>query len=651
MTSTNTETSTQSETTGIIPRVKPLSQLLANQIAAGEVVERPASVVKELVENAIDAGSSHVDIEIDQGGFSRIRVRDNGSGIHKDDLELALAPHATSKISDFNDLSNVVSLGFRGEALASISAVSRFTLTSCTQAHGDAWQISCEGRSQAPQHLPTSHPRGTSIDVKDLFFNVPARRKFLKTEKTEFQHIEQVVLKLALAHFQISFRLKHNNKLIYDLKTANTRAEEERRIAKLLGQQFKESAYFFEESSQGYYLQGWLAEPSFSRSQSDMQYFYVNSRLIKDKQLNQAVKLAYNDVLYSGRYPAFIIFLTIDPEAVDVNVHPAKHEVRFKDQKSVFGFIRGCVQHAIAQMKPHESLDVDENSEQQIHIEAHLYDTFDQIAEPKQSTTFYLDNNENQSIPKDAELDQQQLPPQSQPQPPIIQLVDEPRPAVTDTDTTMSQFKPSPKHYPSEIPAPQIPDQPLGQALAQLKGIYILAENKTGLILVDMHAAHERILYEQLKNRQQGQTIVAQTLLMPIAIQLSVDEMNAWEDNYEVFEGYGFEIDIIGDQQIFVRCVPAFIGQVNIQAFIQDVLADIVEFDQTNRLEEQFHEILATKACHSAIRANRKLSLDEMNQLLRQIESTEKSGQCNHGRPTWTHFNMKTLDQFFLRGQ
>ncbi|MEC8012572.1 MAG: DNA mismatch repair endonuclease MutL [Pseudomonadota bacterium] len=680
----------KSESSQIIPRVKALTTQLANKIAAGEVVERPASVVKELAENSIDAGATQLDVDIEKGGLLQIRIRDNGCGIHRDDLELALAPHATSKISEFEDLSNIVSLGFRGEALASISSISRFTLTSCTEPHGDAWQIQCEGKLGSPGQVPTAHPKGTSIEVRDIFFNVPARRKFLKSEKTEFSHIEQVITRLALAHFGVGFLLRHNNKVIYDLRPAETASEEQRRVRLIMGDDFNNASWYFENTRDGMTVQGWIAQPSFSRSQADMQYFYVNSRLIRDKHVSHAVRMAYKDVLYGGRFPAFIIYLSIDPDLVDVNVHPQKSEVRFQESRKVHDFIRQSINAAISGIRPEQYFEDDEIQEPeppkpQLSAPAET----PRPLEPEQPAA-PVNQQDNQKIkspppstvaktfdiePKKAYEPQQEplvnkpTQPPVQPSLPIESVDPEPIPDPTPeppksidkpvqkpaADKPKDEPQPKQKVAPMQQPKPKVytdpMDAPLGQALAQLKGIYILAENKTGMILVDMHAAHERIIYEHFKTRQQDENIPVQQLLLPVQVKLSLDEMAAWEDCQSLLEEHGFEIDPISDREILVRALPAILSKENLEGFIHDILADILAVEQTNRIQDKIHEILASCACQTAVRANRQLSLNEMNQLLRQIESTEKSGQCNHGRPTWTHFNMKELDKMFLRGR
>lgn len=658
--------STPPVTSMCTPRVKELSTQLANQIAAGEVVERPASVVKELVENSIDAGATQINIDIEKGGLLQIRIRDNGCGIHQEDLGLALAPHATSKIAEFEDLGAIVSLGFRGEALASISAVSRFSMTSCTEHHGDAWQIQCEGKEAFPTKMPTAHPKGTSIEVRDLFFNVPARRKFLKKEKSEFQHIEQVVTRLALSHFEVGFHLKHNNKTIYNLRPCQQQTDEQRRVQLVMGDDFNQAAWFFENTRDGMTVQGWVAQPSFSRSQGDMQYFYVNSRLIKDKYVSHAVKIAYQDVMYAGRFPAFILYLTIDPALVDVNVHPSKSEVRFQESRKVHDFIRHSVQEAIRGIRPEQ------------HLDASLTPNTPTVTPPSPPPTAQEPSFETAAAPLQAPVENtatQQFSKQILGNHLEIQENREwqhytskpntttsmPLPALetekkNQTQTLASTSNPTsepalPIKRVIETPASHQLDQTLGQALAQLKGIYILAENSTGLILVDMHAAHERIIYEHFKDRQNQQAIPVQQLLLPVQIKLSLDEMAAWEDCQTLLEEHGFEIDPLSEREIVIRALPAILGKENLEKFIHDILADILALDQTNRIEDTIHEILASCACQTAIRANRKLSLHEMNQLLRQIEATERAGQCNHGRPTWTHFTLKDLDKMFLRGR
>lgn len=668
----STQDSDFSTATHHIPRVKQLSTQLANQIAAGEVVERPASVVKELIENSIDAGATQISIDIEKGGLHQIRIRDNGSGIHHDDLCLALAPHATSKIAAFDDLGSIVSLGFRGEALASISSVSRFTLTSCTEHHGDAWQIHCEGKEAFPSQLPTAHPKGTSIEVRDLFFNVPARRKFLKKEKAEFAQIEQLITKLALAHFEIGFHLKHNNKTIYNLRPCQGQTDEQRRVQLVMGDDFNQACWFFEHERHGMSVQGWIAKPSFSRSQGDMQYFYVNSRLIRDKSVNHAVKMAYQDVMYGGRFPAFIVYLTIDPALVDVNVHPTKSEVRFQESRRVHDFIRHSVQEALASIRPENHIEeptqaaASDTTQPPAPLQTPTCQAAPPVSEFKpQTQAFRLPqmqedpkhlvqpNDKEPSISKP--YTHQELPltsaPLAEPPPQAMPAEkaelntmkpDMVKPHAVKPNTTTSSTTSKTSHAKQRIEAP------LGQALAQLKGIYILAENATGLILVDMHAAHERIIYEHFKKQQ---SVSVQQLLLPVQVNLSLDEMAVWEECQGLLEAHGFEIDPFSEREILVRAIPAILAKENLEGFIHDMLADLLAVEQTDRIQDSIHEILASCACQTAVKANRQLSTLEMNQLLRQIESTERSGQCNHGRPTWTHFTLKDLDKMFLRGR
>lgn len=663
-----------------IPRVKPLTTQLANQIAAGEVVERPASVVKELIENSIDAGATQIDVEIEKGGLTSLRIRDNGCGIHQDDLRLALAPHATSKIAEFEDLSSIVSLGFRGEALASISAVSRFTMTSCIKHHGDAWQISCEGTLGSASETPTAHPKGTTIEVRDLFFNVPARRKFLKKDKTEFQHIEQVLTKLALVHFEVGFQLKHNGRTIYNLRPANNQTEEQRRIKLIMGDEFHDAACFFENSRDDMTVQGWIAQPKFSRSQADMQYFYVNSRLVKDKYVSHAVKMAYADVMYSGRSPAFILYLTIDPSLVDVNVHPTKNEVRFQESRKVHDFIRHSIQTAISNIRPEHLLNgktLEAHTSSQVDASLQPDATFQsenahQIQEPQAPTQLTRHKNREAS---DVEIEfaafdtadaSQPVPaipiPFPRSTPPAL-LIEKPSPVLSPSMATappaanLATTPPSAaKNHqkrltPKSPPLGVTPSHALGKAIAQLKGIYILAENASGLIVVDMHAAHERIIYEHFKSTHKNATPPVQQLLLPVQVKLSIDEMAAWEECQLLLEANGFDITPISDQEVLIRALPAILSKDDLATLVHDLLADILALDQTNRIEDRIHEILSSCACQSAVRANRNLSIDEMNQLLRQIENTERSGQCNHGRPTWMQMSLKDLDKMFLRGR
>jgi DNA mismatch repair protein MutL len=618
-------------------RIQVLDPQLANQIAAGEVVERPASVVKELLENSIDANAQGLEIEIEKGGMQLIRIRDDGAGIEKDDLSLALRRHATSKIRTLHDLEQVLSLGFRGEALASISSVSRLILSSRTKESVSGWQIKAEGREPEMQFQPIGHPQGTTIEVHDLFFNTPARRKFLRSEKTEFQHIEEVVRRLALSHFENSFLLTHNQKNIYRLPIAKTVLEKEERVATICGMPFMENAVSLLNEAAGLKLYGWIASPNFSRSQADLQYFYVNNRMVRDKLVSHAVKQAYHDVLYGNRYPAFVLYLELDPQQVDVNAHPAKHEVRFRESRVVYEFVRSTIKNALAEMRPGaekwepkptvlESADSDSASP----AEKKIYP-----ASEKKLAVDYI-----RTQPAQEALTLQIREPQTK----FVGVEDE----KTSLDTVIPSTKSS---VAVASIAQEVESVPLGFAVAQLHGIYILAQNAAGLIIVDMHAAHERILYEQMKSAFFAGELEIQNLLIPLQVAVSQREAQCVETHHEVFQQLGMEVERFGPETLIMRQVPVLIADGDIEQLLRDVIADLLEYGSTERIQEHLLEILGTCACHGAIRANRQLSLTEMNALLRQMEGTENSGQCNHGRPTWTQVSLAELDKLFLRGR
>ncbi len=586
-----------------------LDRHLTNQIAAGEVVERPCSVVKELVENSLDAGSSRICLDIDQGGLDLIRVRDNGRGIHADDLVLALSPHATSKITTLEDLEKVASLGFRGEALASIASVSRMKISACIKDQVSGSQVRAEG-GEIKKPSPCPHPLGTTIEVRNIFYNTPARRKFLKTGRTEFNHIETMVSRLALSRFDVGFELTHNNKLILNTSSANTIEAKERRLGLILGKAFLQHALSIEFNAAGMQLKGWIAEPTFNRSQTDMQYFYINGRFVRDKLLSHAVRQAYHDVMFNGRHPVYVLFLEVDPQMVDVNVHPSKSEVRFRDGRLVHDFVSRAIKEALAEVKPKMT-----NEPSPVTTP---------LPEPiSQGATHYSLKS-----------------PASQTAMPF---------AVKEQMSAVSEL-----YQPLEVDASQQTDNtdyPLGHALAQLHDIYILAQNKQGLVIVDMHAAHERIIYENLKQQRKQNRIRTQTLLVPIVIELSRDEMRVWHEGVGKLQRLGIEMDVVGEQSIAVRSVPVLIKETKLDELIHDVLADWIAEGGSQRVEEKANETLSTIACHAAVRAHHRLSITEMNALLRQMENTQHSGQCNHGRPTTTKMSLPELDKFFLRGQ
>jgi DNA mismatch repair protein MutL len=610
-------------------RIHQLSARLANQIAAGEVVERPASVAKELLENSLDAGATRVDVEVDAGGSKLIRIRDNGVGMDSADLPLALARHATSKIASLEDLEAVRSLGFRGEALASIGSVSRLRLT--TNADDSASEGSsafCEGRDMEVSIKPAPHPRGTTVEVRDLFFNTPARRKFLRTEKTEFNHLEEVVKRLALSRYDVGFNLRHNQKVIHNLNPGSSQAEKQRRVATVCGPAFMEQALYIETEVSGYKLWGWVGLPTFSRSQADLQYFFVNGRVIRDKLVAHAVKQAYRDVLYHGRHPAFVLYLEVEPASVDVNVHPTKHEVRFRDGRAVHNFIFSSLHRSLADVRP-------------------------EIPAQEQGITT------DDGLRIDAatgEVSQQRLtwgapstgsgegPPQSRFSTPA------PRPGqAMEAVRNYAALHPSSSSLPEQRSEEDIP--PLGYALAQLKGIYILAENAAGLVLVDMHAAHERITYERLKQARGDSGIAGQPLLVPQAVAVSQREVEVARGNGELFQRLGMEVTVGGEESLLIRQIPVSLRDSDVEQLLRDVLSDLIEYGSSDRIEAHMDEILSTMACHGSVRANRRLTIPEMNALLRDMEETERSGQCNHGRPTWTQMSLDELDKLFLRGR
>jgi DNA mismatch repair protein MutL len=596
--------------------IRLLPPQLINQIAAGEVVERPSSVVKELVENCFDAGANRIAVEIEQGGARLIRIRDNGCGIAKEDLPLALSRHATSKIATLEDLERVTSMGFRGEALPSISSVSRLTLISRTAEASCAWKVTADGSERHSDPEPDPHPPGTTVDVRDLFYNTPARRKFLRAEKTEFAHIETLIQRMALSRADIGFKLLHNQKEILNLKPALTEPEQERRVAGICGSPFLENCVKIDFEASGLRLSGWVGLPTFSRSQQDMQFFYVNGRLIKDKLVSHAVKQAYQDVLYHGRHPVFVLYLELDPVLVDVNAHPAKLEVRFREGRLVHDFLFTALHRSLAELRPGHPVPLSE-SVRELTVEAPR-------ARVEERTPIHR---------------------QGSPQQETLPLT------VQEEIRAYARLYPEPPIPPSpaEMPKPGFP--PLGHAVAHLHNIYILSETQNGLILVDAHAAHERIGYERLKKQMQAGGVASQPLLLPIKIKVSPAEADLAEQELAYFQSLGMELNRTGPETLLVRSVPPLLAGADVEALLRDVLADMSEQGMSRRIEEQTNRVLATMACHAAVRAHRRLSLDEMNALLRDMEQTERSGQCNHGRPTWVELSTQDLDKFFMRGQ
>lgn len=582
---------------------------LINQIAAGEVIDRPASIVKELVENSFDAGALQITIHIEQGGLRLIRVSDDGVGIEKDDLPLALSRHATSKIATFEDLQHVTSMGFRGEALASISSVAKLTLTSSIENAQHGWAVTSDGAEQFFDIHPAPHPKGTTVEVRDLFYNTPARRKFLKSDKTEFAHIEMTVKRMALSRFDLGFTLFHQQKEILKLAPAYDLSEQEHRVATICTPNFIDHALHLDFEISGFTLNGWISVPTFSRSQTDMQFFYVNGRLIKDKSVSYAIKQAYSDVLFSGRQPIFVLYLTLAPEEIDVNAHPAKLEVRFREPRAVHDFILSCVKRALANVRPTIS--------------------------PYSNFTSYSNENDVQQV------EFLQPPPQQ----------------------SSLDFSPSPRYNPPYLPLQNLPQQEkmvfdtndnrmtLGYAIAHLHGIYILSETATGMVMVDTHAAHERITLEKLKLQYTNGKIATQPLLLPIKIHVTKAEAELAEDSTQFFQSLGFELDRIGEETLLLRAQPALLKNGDLQQLVRDVLADLLEHEDSYRIQNECDEVFAKMACYGSVRAHRVLTQDEMNALLRELEQTERGGQCNHGRPTWISLSTQELDKFFLRGQ
>ncbi|WDZ96923.1 DNA mismatch repair endonuclease MutL [Herbaspirillum sp. WKF16] len=624
------------------PTYRPIQALpdqLISQIAAGEVIERPSAVVKELLENALDAGSTQITVRLEQGGVKRIAITDNGRGIPPEQLPLALARHATSKIASLTDLENVGTLGFRGEALASIASVAQLTVTTRTADAPHAWEIT---GSQHGTVSPASGAQGTTIDVQDLYFNTPARRKFLKSEQTEYGHCAEVVRRIALARPDVSFSLSHNGKTVDHWNVG----EFAKRSAHILGDEFANARLSLDESAGPLRLHGFVGLPTASKARADGQYFYVNGRFVRDKLLTHAVRAAYQDVLHGDRYPSYALSMELDPALVDVNVHPSKIEVRFRDSRSVHQFVFHAVSRALAQTSA---------------------TSFGNAPAPQSAQA----NPATGAAPIPWMRDQQQASFSSQ-------FAEQPRPFSFGGNAGMgvrqnseaygamfrgdaanpSQLNQSQAPYtsafapragaPQDMPAG---DFPLGFALAQLHGIYVLAQNSAGLVVVDMHAAHERILYEQLKNALDEKEMFVQPMLIPVTFYADAVEVGTAEEHQETLSALGFDIAVMSPTTLAVRAVPALLKNADAQTLARDVLRDVREYGGSRVLLERRNELLGTLACHTAVRANRSLTIPEMNALLRQMEATERSDQCNHGRPTWSQMALSDLDKLFLRGQ
>ena len=601
--------------------IQLLSDVLISQIAAGEVIERPASVVKELVENSLDAGATRIEVELAAGGCALIRVRDDGNGIEPQEIALALARHATSKIASLEDLECVASLGFRGEALPSIASVARLSLISRPAHAAHAWAVEVrDGAHAAP--VPASHRPGTSVEVRDLFFNVPARRKFLRSEATEYQHIVRMLERLALSRFDVAFALVHNGKPAWSLPAAHSAAERLARVAKVCGEEFAGHVIELKYETEDLGVSGWLTLPTFSRSQADLQFAFLNGRFVRDKLLASAVRLAYQDVLFHGRFPAYLLYLALDPTTVDVNAHPQKLEVRFRDSRRIHDFVFRTLERVLADTRPRADsagsapLDWLTGSAR-----------FDRVAGPSQ-VRFVLPEGQAPRSGADAY-----------------------RSLVARTQFAVADGRPAEQHVNGSAANADVPGAaPLGYAIAQLHGVYILAQTTEGIVLVDMHAAHERVMYERMKQLLAGQT-AQQQLLIPEVLHVTPAQAEAAETHAAEFAALGFEVSRLAPDQLALRAVPSLLAGRDSASIVRDVLSDLLEQGHSRRVEESINHLLGTMACHAAVRAQRILSLPEMNALLREMEVTERADQCNHGRPTWVRLSLSDLDRLFLRGQ
>jgi DNA mismatch repair protein MutL len=598
--------------------IRPLPDQLISQIAAGEVIERPSAVVKELLENALDAGATQITVRLEAGGVKRIAITDNGCGIPPEQLPLSLARHATSKIASLVDLENVNTLGFRGEALASIASVSQLTLTSRSHAQAHAWQISGHAPDKAS---PASGAQGTVIDVQDLYFNTPARRKFLKTEQTEFGHCAEVVRRIALARPDVRFTLSHNGKTVDHWQESSL----EQRSAHILGDEFAQARLPLEEAAGPLSLHGFVGLPTAARSRADSQYFYVNGRFVRDKLLTHAVRAAYQDVLHGDRFPSYVLRLDLDPALVDVNVHPSKIEVRFRDSRAVHQFVFHAVSRTLARTS------------------ATAQGT---APAPMPAASGALPWIQNQPRQASLGVAQNTFTYGEMFRGTLSSTAPSPLAAYASGLSNLSGKSNSDVTHDAETE-----EFPLGFALAQLHGVFVLAQNRAGLVLVDMHAAHERILYEQFKHALQSDSVQLQPLLIPVTLIADPVDIGTVEENSEVLTALGFDMAVLSPTTLAVRAIPALLANSDAQALARDILRDVREYGGSHVLTERRNELLGTLACHTAVRANRQLSIPEMNALLRQMEATDRADQCNHGRPTWVQLALSDLDKLFLRGQ
>ena len=612
-------------------RIAALPDQLISQIAAGEVIERPASVLKELVENALDANAQTIEVRLEAGGIRRIAVIDDGSGIEAHDLALALQRHATSKIRTLDDLENVSSMGFRGEALASIASVARLTLTSRTAQSNNAWQMTGQTEPE-----PAAGAVGTVVDVRALFDSVPARRKFLKAEATEFGHCMDVMTRISLSHPDVVFRVFHNERAVKQWPAGSML----KRIRDVLGDEFSDQGLIIEANSGVTTLKGLVTRPTAARARADRQFLFVNGRHVRDRTVSHAIRAAYADVLHGDRQPAYVLFLEIDPQTVDVNVHPAKQEVRFRDSGAIHRLVQQVICQALAgQQTPQSHLSTQtatapsetDPAPSPLAYPATATQSRLSLAEPlgryqtsNHNNAFNTNNTQSHNANKNMG--------------PGWQQAHQPLPTTNPIAT----------HDPIDE---NVPVWPLGRALAQLHGVYILSQTSDGLILVDMHAAHERVVYEQLKTSLDQQSVATQGLLVPLVLTASAREVALAQTHEAALNDMGFEIRAGGPQSLIVRRVPALLARGDLDALVRGVLHDIESVGASALLTEQRNMLLATMACHGSVRANRQLTIAEMNGLLRQMEQTERADQCNHGRPTWVAWRMADLDRLFLRGQ
>jgi len=607
--------------------IQLLPDTLINQIAAGEVIERPASVVKELVENALDAQARRIDVELERGGCGLIRVRDDGMGIDPQEMPLALARHATSKIASLEDLASVATLGFRGEALPSIASIARVSLLSRAAQQPHAWSLDVQDGTVSGAPTPAAHPPGTRIEVRDLFFNVPARRKFLRSESTEYQHTVRMLERLALSRFDVAFSLQHNGKTIWTLPAAASAAERLQRVATLCGDEFAAHVMELRYDADDLRVSGWLALPTFSRSQSDLQFSFLNGRFVRDKLLAGAVRLAYQDTMFHGRFCAYLLYLEMDPTQVDVNAHPQKLEVRFRDSRRVHEFVFRTLERALADTRPHAESAGSGHS-------AWLTDSPGAISH---QARFHLP-----AAPHPRALDAYRA-----------FLAPAAAVAATVADSSAAVEHAQDAHGTgAEVWGGQAPGAhaPLGFAVAQLHGVYILAQSVDGMVLVDMHAAHERIVYESMKKLLSGQT-AQQHLLIPETLKVTPAQADVAEHHAAEFAQLGFALERMAPDRLALRAVPSLLSGRDPGGIVRDVLSDLLEHGQSRRVQESINHLLATMACHAAVRAQRNLTLPEMNALLRDMEGTERADQCNHGRPTWVRLSLHDLDRLFLRGR